>query len=232
MIQPRYSNERGQTRLDWLDSRHTFSFDQYHDPAYMGFRHLRVINEDRVKPGAGFGTHAHRNMEIITYVLEGGLRHQDSMGNTSVIQPGELQRMSAGTGVQHSEFNESASDPVHFLQIWLLPEERSLKPEYEQKQFDLPAAGHGLRLVASRDARDGSLGIHQATDLWAGKLAGGQEVEQPIAVDHYGWLQVARGEVTLNGTPLAAGDGAAIRNESALKIAAKSPSEVLLFDMV
>jgi redox-sensitive bicupin YhaK (pirin superfamily) len=228
MITIRKGGDRGHFDHGWLDTYHTFSFANYHDPAHMGFRALRVINDDRVEAGRGFGTHGHRDMEIITYVLEGELSHQDSMGNGSVIRPGEVQRMSAGTGVMHSEKNAS-DELVHLLQIWILPERHGITPSYEQKVFP-PAERDGrLRLVASRDGRDGSLTIHQDTDLYTVTLRDGASVTQDLRPGRYGWLQVARGTVTVNGKPLTAGDGVAIEAEPRVTIA--GDGEVLLFDL-
>jgi quercetin 2,3-dioxygenase len=231
MITTRRAAERGKANFGWLDSRHTFSFGHYHDDAHMGFGPLRVINEDRVTPGAGFDTHGHRDMEILSYVLEGELAHKDSIGTGSVIRPGEVQRMSAGTGIRHSEFNPSKQAPVHFLQIWILPEREGLKPGYEQSAFPLDDKGR-LHLVASGDGRDGSLTINQDVDLYAGRLAEGDVVERKLRDDRLGWLQVARGGVSLNGVALATGDGAAIEKETDLVIRADSDAEILLFDMV
>jgi redox-sensitive bicupin YhaK (pirin superfamily) len=231
MIARRPAGERGKANFGWLDSRHTFSFGHYHDDAHMGFGPLRVINEDRVTPGAGFDTHGHRDMEILSYVLEGELAHKDSIGTGSVIRPGEVQRMSAGTGIQHSEFNPSPKSPVHFLQIWILPERDGLKPGYQQNAFPLDEKGR-LHLVASGDGRDGSLTINQDVDLYAGRLTAGDSVDARLRNRRLGWLQVARGAVTLNGVALATGDGAAIEKESDLAIRAESDAEILLFDMV
>ncbi len=231
MIARRPAEERGRARFGWLDSRHTFSFGHYHDDAHMGFGPLRVINEDQVAPGAGFDTHGHRDMEILSYVLEGELAHKDSIGTGSVIRPGEVQRMSAGTGIQHSEFNPSKQAPVHFLQIWILPERNGLPPGYQQNAFPLDETGR-LHLVASGDGRDGSLTINQDVDLHAGRLTAGDVVEPKLRDGRLGWLQVARGAVTLNDVALATVDGAAIKNEPALVIRADSDAEILLFDMV
>ena len=233
MIQVRRSSERGHADHGWLNTFHTFSFADYYDPTFMGFRALRVINEDWVKPGMGFGTHGHRDMEIITYVLEGELAHKDSMGNGSSIKPGEVQRMSAGTGVRHSEFNHSKQDWVHLLQIWLLPETDGIKPSYEQKIFpDVEKQGK-LRLIASPAARDGSVKIHQDANVYASLLSKDDKVEHKFEPGRYGWLQVIRGEVNLNGESLKAGDGAAIQKEQAIQIAAANgaQSEILLFDL-
>jgi len=231
VIAVRPAAERGHADHGWLDTRHTFSFASYHDPRHMGFRSLRVINEDRVQPAEGFGTHAHRDMEILTWVLEGALEHKDSMGNGSVIRPGDLQRMSAGTGVTHSEFNPSREAPVHFLQIWLLPRERGLPPGYEQKRFRQEARRGRLRLIASGDGREGAVTIHQDADVWTALLQPGESVRHALAPGRYAWLHVARGAVTLNGSTLGAGDGAAVSDEAALEITGAARAEVLLFDL-
>ena len=234
MITLRPAQERGHFNHGWLDTYHSFSFDQYHDPKHMGFRTLRVINEDRVESGKGFGMHPHRDMEIITYVLEGELAHQDSMGNGSAIRPGEVQRMSAGTGVLHSEFNHSPEQPVHLLQIWLLPEQRGLQPSYEQKAFPAEEKLNRLRLVAARDARDGAVAIHQDAELYSALLDDGAGVTHPLRPGRHAWIQVARGAVTVNGTRLGAGDGAAISNEAEIVItgaAGSERAEILLFDL-
>jgi quercetin 2,3-dioxygenase len=230
MITRRPAAERGHARFDWLDSRHSFSFGNYHDDRYMGFGPLRVINEDVVAPGTGFGTHGHRDMEIVTYVLEGALEHKDSIGTGEVIRPGEVQRMTAGTGIRHSEFNPSPDAPVHLLQIWLLPERNGLAPGYEQREFPLGEKDR-LYIVASRDGREGSLTIHQDVDLLAGRLSSGAVVERRLRPGRLGWLQVARGTATLNGLHLGAGDGAAIRDEPVLAITAEADAELLFFDM-
>lgn len=231
MLLIRRSDERGRANLGWLDSRHTFSFADYHDARYMGYGPLRVINEDRVQPGQGFGTHAHSDMEIISYVLEGELAHRDSMGNGSVIRRGDVQRMSAGTGVRHSEFNNSKADPVHFFQIWLFPDRRGLAPGYEEKRFDDDAKRGRLKLVASRDGREGSVVVHQDADLYAAMLAPGDTVTHATERTRKGWVQVASGAVTVNGEQLGAGDGAAIAYEESVAIRASADSELLLFDM-
>jgi quercetin 2,3-dioxygenase len=223
--------ERGRTKIGWLDSRHSFSFGDYHDPRNMGYRALRVINDDRVAPGAGFDTHFHRDMEILSYVLEGALEHKDNLGTGSVIRPGDAQRMSAGTGVMHSEWNHSASDPVHFLQIWILPERRSLAPGYEQKTFDPAELDAGLRLVASHDGRDGSVTIHQDVNIFASRLAPGAVVTQALLAARFAWLQIARGSATLNGMKLAEGDGASASDEPRLHITSDSGAEIILFDL-
>ena len=231
MITVRPAGERGHFDHGWLDTCHTFSFASYHDPRHMGFRALRVINEDRVQPGEGFGTHAHRDMEILTWVLEGALEHEDSMGNGSVIRPGDIQRMSAGTGVTHSEFNPSREALVHFLQIWLLPRERGLAPGYEEKHFPPEARRGHLCLLAAGDRREGAVTIHQDADLWTGLLEQGESVRHALSPGRHAWLHVARGVVTLNGSPLRAGDGAAVSAEAAIEVTASTSAEVLLFDL-
>ena len=231
MITVRKAQERGHARHGWLESFHTFSFAGYHDPEHMGFRDLRVINEDRVQPERGFGTHAHRDMEIVSYVLAGALEHRDSLGTGSVIRPGDVQRMSAGTGVSHSEFNHSASELVHFLQIWILPEREGLPPSYEQKHFPAEERTGALRLVASADARDGSIRIHQDVALYATLLGAGDAVEHALRPGRHAWLQLARGSCTLNGVPLEAGDGAAVSGETALRIRGTVAAELILFDL-
>ena len=231
MITPRRSADRGRTKIDWLDSRHTFSFGDYYDPGQMGFRTLRVINEDRVRPGAGFPTHAHRDMEIITYILEGALEHQDSIGTGSIIRPGEAQRMSAGAGITHSEFNHSKTDPVHFLQIWITPSTRGIAPGYEQRTIDEAKARTGFAPVGSPDGRDQSVKIHQDAVLSVAKLERGQTVGTNLKKGRHGWVQVARGEVAVNGVTLAEGDGAAVSDEEKMTIVANSPAEVLFFDL-
>jgi redox-sensitive bicupin YhaK (pirin superfamily) len=232
MITVRRSEERGGANHSWLDTRHTFSFDSYYDPRFMGFRSLRVINEDVVQPGEGFPTHPHRDMEIITYVLDGALEHRDSLGNGSVIRPGDGQRMSAGTGIRHSEANASPTEPVHLLQIWILPAQHGIQPGYEQKSFPDEEKRGKLRLIASPDAANGAVTIHQDARLYVALLAKGQAVEHKLAPGRYAWLQVARGEVELNGKRLQQGDGAAVQQEQALRIEAKQDgSEILLFDL-
>ena len=233
----RRSQDRGHTDIGWLDSRHTFSFGDYHEPRAMGFRALRVVNEDRVAPGGGFPTHPHRDMEILSYVLEGALEHKDSLGTGSVIRPGELQRMTAGTGVLHSEKNASRGEPVHFLQIWLLPEAQRLAPGYEQKAFPREELSGKLRLVGARDGKDGAVTIHQDVGLYATMLAAGARASLPLRKGRHAWVQVARGSVRVNGEVLQAGDGAAISDEGQVELAgegaAKSgePAEVLVFDL-
>jgi quercetin 2,3-dioxygenase len=237
MITVRPAAERGSSRIDWLDSRHTFSFAEYHDPAHMGFRALRVINDDRVAPGAGFPTHGHADMEILSYVLSGALEHKDSLGTGSVIRPGDVQRMSAGTGVRHSEWNASSSEPVRFLQIWLIPERRGLPAGYEQKTFGEADRRGRLRLVGSRDGADGSVTIHQDVRLYAGLLAAGEKAALELQPGRHAWVQVARGAVTLDGRALAEGDGAAVTGQQALALVgagaadAGDSSEVLVFDL-
>ncbi|MGE3932062.1 MAG: pirin family protein [Rhodospirillaceae bacterium] len=232
MITVRRAEDRGVADHGWLDSRHTFSFGDYRDPAHMGFGPLRVINEDRVAPGGGFATHGHRDMEIVSYVLEGALAHRDSIGTGSVIRPGDVQRMTAGTGIRHSEFNDSADAPVHFLQIWLFPERDGLTPGYEQKSFADAERRGRLRLIASRDGADGSVVIHQDVRLYAAVLGAGQAVGHTPADGRTAWIQVARGAVSLNGQALRAGDGAAVTGETALTLAADGDGgEVLLFDL-
>lgn len=231
MIVIRKAQERGHANHGWLDSYHTFSFANYYDPNYMGFRSLRVINEDRVSAGAGFGTHGHRDMEIITYVLEGALEHKDSIGTGSVIKPGEVQRMSAGTGILHSEFNHSQTDSVHFLQIWLLPEKQGLPASYEQRDF-FPAKTPGkLHLVAAKDGREGALTVHQSVDLYAAVLEPNQGVSHTLKPQRHAWIQVARGAISLNGLSLEKGDGAAINEETEIVIEATTDAEFLLFDL-
>jgi hypothetical protein len=233
MITIRRAEDRGHADHGWLDSRHTFSFADYHDEEHMGFRALRVINEDRVAPGQGFGTHGHRDMEIISYVLEGALGHKDSMGTGSSIRPGEVQRMSAGTGVLHSEMNASRDEPVHFLQIWILPDRGGHAPSYEQKAFPEADRRGKLRLVASPDGLDGSLRIHQDARLYLGLLGPGERASHPLAPGRAAWVQVARGEATVNGQALRAGDGAAIEGEAAVEVAGGGTgvADVLVFDL-
>lgn len=231
MLAIRHAEQRGHANLGWLDSRHTFSFGQYYDPNFMGFGPLRVINEDRVQPGQGFGTHGHADMEIISYVLDGALEHNDSMGNGSIIRPGDVQRMTAGTGVRHSEYNGSDREPVHFLQIWILPERTGLEPGYEQKTFAASDKRGRLRLVGSRDGRDGSVTIHQDVDLYAALLGDGEQVHYPLAEGRKGWVQLARGSAMLNQRQLYPGDGIAIEGPVEIDVQASSEAEILLFDM-
>jgi len=227
----RKSADRGAVDLGWLDSKHSFSFGHYLDPQHMGFGPLRVINEDRVAPGGGFPTHPHSDMEIISYVLEGALEHKDSLGNGSVIRPGDVQRMSAGTGVRHSEYNASDKEPAHFLQIWIMPESRGLAPSYEQKAFTADDKRDRLKLIGSRSGRDGSVVIHRDVDLFATLFSKGTSVAHTLAAGRGGWVQVARGSVLLNGQRLDAGDGAAMRSAGALELEGLADAEVLLFDM-
>jgi hypothetical protein len=231
MIALRPTHERGNTKTTWLDSRHTFSFNQYYDPRYNGFRDLLVINEDAVAPGKGFGTHSHRDMEIISYVVEGELAHRDSTGISSVIRPGDVQRMSAGTGVSHSEFNPSDTEPTHFLQIWIQPEREGLLPSYEQRTFPVADRRGSLLLVASRHGQDGSVTVHQDVRLYVGTLAAGEEITHRLSDDRHAWVQVIRGTIMLSGTPLTAGDGAAVSKEIMLQIRATDATEILLFDL-
>jgi quercetin 2,3-dioxygenase len=231
MITVRPGSKRGSSKFHWLDSRHTFSFGDYYDPQNMGFSDLRVINEDRVAPGAGFPTHSHRDMEIITYVLEGALAHKDSTGTSSVIQVGDVQRMSAGTGISHSEYNASQAEPVHFLQIWILPNETGVQPGYEQRFFDLNKQSGSWLLVAAPDARDGALKVHQDAELSLAFLPKGENLNYSLRAGRQAWVQVGRGKVTLNGSLLNAGDGAAISREDVVDLTANDQSEVLLFDL-
>ena len=231
MITIRRAEERGHFDFGWLNTYHTFSFGEYYDPRNMGFRSLRVINEDFVHPGRGFPTHGHRDMEIITYVLEGGLAHKDSMGNGSIIRPGDVQRMSAGTGVRHSEANPSKDESVHLLQIWILPNETGIKPGYEEKKFDDEEKRGRLRLVASPDGQDGSVRIHQDARLYVTLLDSAQQVSYELNPHRHAWLQVARGAIEVNGQSLKQGDGASISEERELTITGKEPAEVLLFDL-
>tara|TARA_R110002096_G_scaffold105174_1_gene231648 strand:- start:403 stop:1101 length:699 start_codon:yes stop_codon:yes gene_type:complete len=231
MIVVRDRGTRGHSQMGWLDSQHTFSFGHYHDPNNMGFRALRVINEDKVIPGAGFGKHGHRDMEIISYVLSGALEHKDSLGTGSIIRPGEVQRMSAGTGITHSEYNQSQSDPVHFLQIWIVPESQGLSPSYEQKPLPKPDASGGFTLIGDRHGADGAVTIHQDMRLYVANLEAGQNASYDIAPGRHAWLQVVRGVVELEGDELRAGDGAAISNEPGIRLTTAVGAEVLLFDL-
>jgi quercetin 2,3-dioxygenase len=232
MLNHRRAEERGRANFGWLDSRHTFSFGHYHDPDHMGFGPLRVINDDRVAPGGGFPTHPHSNMEIISYVLEGALEHRDSLGTGSVIRPGDVQRMSAGSGIRHSEFNASKTEPVHFLQIWIVPDEQGLAPSYEQKAFSDDEKRNRLRLVGSPDGRDGSVTIHRDVDLYAALLGDGASVHHVLPAGRAAWAQVARGTVRINGTQLHPGDGLAIVSAQDIELTGTSDdAEVLLFDM-
>jgi redox-sensitive bicupin YhaK (pirin superfamily) len=231
MIQLRKAAERGRTRIGWLDSAHTFSFGDYYDPRNMGFRSLRVMNDDRIEPGQGFGTHPHRDMEILTYVLDGALAHRDSLGSSSIIQAGELQRMTAGTGISHSEFNASATDPVHLYQIWIFPERKGLTPGYEQRQFASTQKPGQWHVVASRDGRDDSLTIHQDASVSLGSLRAGDALKYKLAPSRHAWVQALRGRFTIDGRAMEAGDGAAISDESELSLAADGNAEVMLFDL-
>lgn len=231
MIRVRSANERGQTRTSWLESNHTFSFNRYYNPEYSGFRDLLVINEDFVAPAQGFGTHSHDNMEILSCVVEGALEHKDSTGASGILRPNELQRMSAGTGVRHSEFNPSSTETTHFLQIWILPAREGLKPEYEQRAFPESGRRGRLRLIGSSDGRDDSVTIHQNVSLYDATLAAGDRVKHSIGSDRHAWIQVINGSITVNGVQLHAGDGAAMSQEAALDIGASEKSQLLLFDL-
>ena len=248
MIQLRPGSERGRSKLDWLDSYHTFSFDRYYDPAHMAFRHLRVLNEDWVAAGRGFPMHPHRDMEILTYIIEGALEHRDSLGDSlgtgSVIRPGEVQRMSAGSGITHSEYNPSATDPVHLLQIWITPARLGLPPGYEQKTIPMDEGNGALRLIAAPDGRDGAVTIHQDTEVYAARLRGGDQAllrqglggqaTHRLKPGRHAWVQVARGSITLNSLAMNAGDGAAVSQEEELVLRASDPgslAECLLFDL-
>ena len=232
MITVRPAHARGKANFGWLDSKHTFSFGNYYDPNHMGFANLRVINEDKVQPSQGFGTHSHKDMEIISYVLEGELEHKDSIGNGSVIRPGDVQRMSAGTGIAHSEFNASATNPVHFLQIWIMPDQVGIQPSYEQKYFPVEEKQGKLRLVASSDGRDNSVTIHQDASLYVATLNNGDRINHNTNRGRSLWIQVARGSVEINKQLLQTGDGAAITKETDIAIAATNDNtEILLFDL-
>jgi len=230
MMKIRKASERGHAEHGWLDSYHTFSFADYYDPQWMGFSSLRVINDDLVMPGMGFGTHPHRDMEIITYVLSGALEHKDSMGNGRVIRAGDVQYMAAGTGVQHSEFNPAKDEAVHLLQIWIQPDRKGVKPRYAEKSFKDAATGK-LHLVTSKAGRDGSIAVHQDADVWLAKLDAGNRVAHQLAPGRRAWVHVAEGEVTLNGETLQAGDAAALTEPMAVELAATRPAQVLLFDL-
>ncbi len=227
----RRSAERGHANHGWLDTYHTFSFATYQDPAHKRFRSLRVMNEDRIAPGKGFGTHPHADMEIVTYVLSGALEHRDSMGNGEVLRPGEFQRMSAGTGITHSEFNPSADEATHLYQIWLYPAEKGIEPSYEQKAFPEDERLNTFRLVAAPDAAEGSLTIHQDARIFLSRVDSGVSLAYPLANERHAWLQVLRGAIRLDDTQLAAGDGVAISEESHVEFTASEPSEVMLFDL-
>lgn len=231
MIRIRPADERGRSVRSWLDSRHTFSFGDYHDPDQMGFRALRVLNDDRVQPGAGFGSHGHRDMEIFSYVLEGALEHKDSSGGGGVIRPGEVQFMRAGTGVTHSEYNHSKTEPVHFLQVWIVPDTRNLTPAYGQRSFDRATAQRSFALLAAKDGRDDSLQVQQDVELSVAIIGPGERREQRLRPGRHAWVHVARGAVSLNGSDLRAGDGAAVSGEDTLSLLAREPAELLLFDL-
>ena len=231
MLQIRKSADRGPAEFGWLSSRHSFSFGHYHDPAHMGFGPLRVINEDKVQPGMGFGTHGHQDMEIISYVLDGALEHKDSLGTGSVIRYGDVQRMSAGTGVQHSEFNPSRSEQVHFLQIWIIPDRARIEPSYEEKHFDAGSKRGKLRLIASSDARDGSVLVHQDVSIFASILDGDDRLEHPLAPGRLGYVHVARGTLAVNGIALEAGDALKLADEGSVVLEAGKDAEILLFDL-
>jgi redox-sensitive bicupin YhaK (pirin superfamily) len=231
MITIRKSNDRGHANHGWLDSYHTFSFANYFDPNHTNFRSLRVINEDRIAGGGGFATHGHRDMEIVTYVLSGELEHKDSLGTGSIIRHGEIQRMSAGTGIYHSEFNHSAENPVHLLQIWIVPDRTDIEPSYEQKSIHLEKSPGTLNLIASPDGEGHAVKIHQDTRLYAGILPSGALLTHDLDPGRYGWLQVARGAIRVNGEDLHAGDGVAISDEGTVRIESLEDSEILLFDL-
>jgi len=231
MITIRKAEERGHANFGWLNTYHTFSFANYYDRNYLGFRSLRVINEDRVQPGGGFPSHSHRDMEIITYVLNGALEHQDSLGNGSIIRPGEVQRMSAGTGITHSEYNPSKTDDVHLLQIWLFPDTPNLQPSYEQKQFAIAQNPNQLHLVAAPKGKNNAVTIHQDVELYAGILHPGQQISYCLSPQRHAWLQVAQGAISVNNNSLKAGDGVAMSNEEKLVISASEQAEILLFDL-
>lgn len=231
MITVRKSHQRGHANHGWLDSYHTFSFANYQDPHFMGFRSLRVINEDWVVPGAGFGTHGHKDMEIVTYVLEGVLEHKDNIGNGSMIQPGEVQKMSAGTGILHSEYNPSETESVHLLQIWIIPSETGIQPSYEQQKFNLEDSGEKLKLIAAPKGKNGAVTLHQDVNLYAGILQDGDRISYNLPENRYAWLQVARGRVNLNGISLDAGDGVAISEEPEINLTGEYNAEILLFDL-
>lgn len=231
MVLIRKADERGQTKLPWLDSRHSFSFGDYYDPGHMGFRALRVINEDRVAPGGGFGLHPHRDMEIVTYVLNGAVEHKDSLGSGGIIRQDELQHMSAGTGIQHSEFNASKTEPVHLYQIWLLPERRGLKPSYEQKAFPQSGRQGKLRSIANRTGADGALRIHQDAQISLASLGPDVKLHWEIVPGRHAWVQVLRGDVELNGHSLGAGDAVALSEEHGINVASQSAAEIMLFDL-
>jgi len=231
MIQVRRSNERGHADHGWLDTYHTFSFASYRDPAHTRFRSLRVMNEDTIAPGQGFGTHPHQDMEIVTYVLKGALEHRDSMGNGEVLRAGEFQRMSAGTGITHSELNPSSDQPAHLYQIWLFPKTKGITPSYEQRRFDPDGRRNRWQLVASPDATEDSLAIHQDAHIFLADLDSGEILTHPLSPNRYAWVQILRGTVSVDGTELSAGDGVAISSQNDLRIHGKTPSEIMLFDL-
>lgn len=231
MIKIRKSGERGQAERGWLHSRHTFSFADYHDPDHMGFAVLRVINEDRIEPGTGFGTHGHQDMEIVSYVIEGALEHRDSMGNTTIIKPGEIQRMSAGTGVRHSEYNHSKDLKTHFLQIWIFPDKRGYAPSYGQMNFESKLANSNFALLASHQGRDDSITINQDADIYLGRTTKASNITHPVSADRGIWIQMIKGGLSALGHTLAAGDGAAISDVSSLEMSTQPDTEFLLFDM-
>ena len=231
MIKVRKAEERGHADHGWLNTYHTFSFASYQDPQHMGFRSLRVINEDRVSPGQGFGTHQHDNMEIVSYVLEGAIEHKDSMGNGQVLKPGEFQRISAGTGIKHSEFNPSSSEPMHFYQIWLIPTQRDIQPSYEQKAFEKSQRLNRLQLVATADGQSNSLTIHSDAKIYLLDLDGSQTVTMPLANKRHGWVQVLRGSIEVNGKSLEVSDGAAISEEESIELKTNATAELMLFDL-
>ena len=231
MIKIRKAAERGHFDFGWLDTSHTFSFGEYHDPEHMGFRALRVINDDLIAPAEGFGTHGHRDMEILSWIAEGALEHKDSLGTGSVIKPGDLQRMSAGSGVRHSEFNPSPKERTRLLQIWLTPKQSGLKPEYEQKHFPSEGRTNRLQLIAAHDGREGALTVNQDAELWTARLDAGKSVAHTFKAGRHGWLQIVSGEVEAAGKTLAQGDGLALSDEASLEVRAKSAAEILLFDL-
>ena len=231
MIMKRPSQERGHADHGWLDTRHTFSFARYHDPRYMGFRDLVVINEDRVQPSRGFGAHSHADMEILSYVLEGALEHRDSLGTGSIIRPGDVQRMTAGTGVTHSEFNPSATESVHFLQIWLTPDQKGLAPSYEQRTFAPAELSGGLKLIGAKDSRDGAVTIHQDVEVFASRLDPGIAIVHKLRPGRHAWIQIVDGALDVNGTDLSVGDGAAVSDEAELRLRVASDTHFLLFDL-
>lgn len=231
MLEVRKSQERGHANHGWLESYHSFSFAGYHDPKYMGFRALRVINENRVEPGRGFDAHSHRDMEILSFVLDGALEHKDNMGNGSVIRPGELQLMRAGTGVTHSEYNHSETEPVHFLQIWIIPDAEGLEPAYDQKAFPQEERSGRLKLLASPDGTDGSVQVHQDVSLYSAILGSGEVLSERLSEGRYAWVQVISGDLTVNGHAVSGGDGVAIAKEDEISLAASGPAEILLFEL-